>query len=240
MRILNLGSRVVNTYLLELKQGYLLIDTGYKEAFTNFIRKLSKHGIALAEIKYILLTHAHDDHAGFLNELLSCTDAKVILHEDAAAGLRRGQNCFDGGCTSKLALWFCKLMELFGKGEHRFPPVNAIFEERYIVLNDESRLLLNQELSGQIIDTPGHTSCSISLLMENGLLFCGDAAMNGFPSTDRTTIWAENIDQFCASWEVITSLHPTKIYPSHGKPFPVSDLERYLPKVKGKTLLPFK
>ena len=240
MRILNLGSRIVNTYLLEMEQGWLLIDTGYPEEFKGFIQKLKKHGIVPNQIKYILLTHAHDDHAGFLNELLGCSGAKVILHEKAVDGLRRGQNCFDGGCTSKLALWFCKLMKLLGKGEHLFPPVDMLYEERYIVLNSVTKPMLEEELSGHIIYTPGHTCCSISLLIENGLLFCGDAAMNGFPSTHRTTIWAEDLETFYSSWEEINSLRPTQIYPGHGKPFAVSDLERYLLKAKCKTLLPLK
>ncbi len=43
-------------------------------------KRANKQGIAFSEIKYIFLTHAHDDHAGFLNELLSkYPELKVII-----------------------------------------------------------------------------------------------------------------------------------------------------------------
>ena len=44
-------------------------------------------------------TLAHDDHAGFLNEVLAATGADVILHPGAVEGLKRGQNSFEGGCS---------------------------------------------------------------------------------------------------------------------------------------------
>lgn len=238
MRIINLGSRIVNTYLIELKHGWLLIDTGYPEGFRSFMRKLRKHKIDPNDIKFVFLTHAHDDHAGFLNELLGCCDAKVIVSEQAVEGLRRGQNCFDGGCTTRLSLCFCRLMKLFGKGKHNFPPVANIYEHRYI--SNIAGCVLNEDLPGQIIETPGHTNCSISLLLDNGLLFCGDAAMNGFPSTYRMTIWAEDIDAYTSSWKKIIQLQPIMIYPGHGNPFPVSDMKRYLPKIQHAKLLPLK
>lgn len=241
MQIINLGSRVVNTYLIELKQGLLLIDTGYPEGFKRFKHKLQKNGIGPGELRYILLTHAHDDHAGFLNALLGWCEAKVILHTHAAEGLRRGQNSFDGGCTGRLAQAFCKLLAVCGKAEHRFQPVDAMHEDRYIfwdAVAGTAGETLERELGGRIIVTPGHTACSLSLLLDTGEFFCGDAAMNGFPSIHRTTIWAEDLDAYATSWEKIISLRPGRIYPGHGAPFPVTDLERFLPRLKSKTLRP--
>ena len=43
----------------------------------------------------------------------------------------------------------------------------------------------------EILETPGHTADHISLLVGDKL-FCGDAAMNSFPSRRRTIIWIEN------------------------------------------------
>ena len=61
----------MNTYLYRVPADYILIDTVYKHSLKNVERKLSKQGIPLTEIRYIFLTHTHDDHAGCLNELLS-------------------------------------------------------------------------------------------------------------------------------------------------------------------------
>lgn len=238
MEMVNIGTRIINNYLIKLDKGYMLIDTGYHEQFANFKKRLRKHNINLSDISYVFLTHAHDDHAGFLNEILDNSDAKVILHPMAVERLRKGQNSFDGGCSNFLALTFCKILKLLGKGEHRYPPVDR--PERYIVLDESSKPGLEVLLAGTIINLPGHTIDSIGLLLKDGSLFCGDAAMNGFPSSNKITIWIENLQDFKKSWEIMIKLNPTKIYPAHGKPFLKEDLEKNIDMLDRRKLYPLK
>ena len=101
-RIINAGNRVINTYLLELEDGWMLVDTDYPKGYEAFVRRIKKHNISPEDIRWIFLTHAHDDHAGFLNELLGQCNALVLLHERAMEGLRRGQNNFN---TGVLPVW---------------------------------------------------------------------------------------------------------------------------------------
>lgn len=236
MEIVNVGNRVSNNYIIKLHKGYLLIDTGYPEQYRSLKKRLKEHNIHLGDISYILLTHAHDDHAGFLNELLDNSDAKVILHPLAVDRLRKGQNSFDGGCTSYLALTFCRIIKLLGKGEHRFPAVDR--PERYIFLDDAILPTIEVQLSGTIMNLPGHTIDSIGLLLKDGSLFCGDAAMNDFPSLNRITIWIEDLKDYKKSWEVMLNLNPSKIYPSHGKAFLKEDLEKNIHKIDRINLYP--
>lgn len=240
MEIINLGNRIMNTYLIKTEYCCLLIDTGYAEQFSGFYNKLASRNIGLNKIDYVFLTHAHDDHAGFLNDVLQHTNAKVIMHYKAVEGLRRGQNSFDGGCSGKLALLFCKIMGLLGKGEHRFPQIKKCFEERCILIDCNNKNDIESKIHGKIIETPGHTSCSISLLMDDGSLFCGDAAMNGFPSIQRITIWINNLREFYKSWELMIYTNPRMIYPAHGAPFPISDLRKFLSKVEARKLYSLK
>ena len=128
--IYNLGNRAVNNYLISSGVGYILIDTGYDGGFKRFMKKLKKNSVGPEEIRYVFLTHAHDDHAGFLNEVLAETDAAVIAHQKALEGLKRGQNSFEGGCSSHLAYIFCKILALFGHGEHRYPPIKEDYLDR--------------------------------------------------------------------------------------------------------------
>jgi len=230
----------MNTYLIKTEYCCLLIDTGYAEQFSGFYNKLASRNIGLNKIDYVFLTHAHDDHAGFLNDVLQHTNAKVIMHYKAVEGLRRGQNSFDGGCSGKLALLFCKIMGLLGKGEHRFPQIKKCFEERCILIDCNNKKDIESKIHGKIIETPGHTSCSISLLMDDGSLFCGDVAMNGFPSIQRITIWINNLREFYKSWELMIDTNPRMIYPAHGAPFPISDLAKFLSKVEARKLYSLK
>lgn len=239
--VLNLGNRIVNCWAYRTESGYVIIDTGYENSYKTFKKKLKAYNIETNEIKYCFLTHAHDDHAGFINRLLSDNqNAKIVMSGKGIDTLRKGQNSFVGGCTSKSALAFCNVMRLFGKGQHKFPPIKTEYENRLIIISEENQAWLEQKLNGKIVETPGHTSDSISLLLNNGCLFCGDAAMNGFPSKHNITIWAEDSAAFLQSWQKIIALRPAEVFPGHGKPFDVKCLGRNVKYVKNMKLYALK
>ncbi len=227
MKIYNAGNLIMNTYVYSISAGYVMIDTGYEHSFNSVRKRLKRRGVDFNEIKYVFLTHAHDDHAGFLNELLTkFPDIKVITNEKALPALLRGQNSFVGGCSSLLAWVFCKMMSLVGKGKHLFPPIERNFLNRFILVSPQNIAEIENELHGKILLTPGHTADSMSLKTGN-IIFCGDAAMNGFPSQRRITIWIEDKNAFRDSWDTLTAESSTLIYPAHGRPFKDGDLEKY-------------
>lgn len=69
------------------------------------------------------------------------------------------------------------------------------------------------------------------ILVVGNYMFCGDAAMNGFPSIKRLTIWIENVEQFKQSGNVLVNEVAEMIYPAHGKPFDKNDIRKYIGKV---------
>ena len=80
MNIIIAGNIVMNTYVYPWEDGYIMVDTGYEHSLKNVERKLNRKDIKLSDIKYVFLTHVHDDHTGFLNELLGKNkDIKVIM-----------------------------------------------------------------------------------------------------------------------------------------------------------------
>ena len=50
MTILNLGTRVANTYLISSEAGWILIDTGYDGGFQHFKKMLEKNRIQPKEM----------------------------------------------------------------------------------------------------------------------------------------------------------------------------------------------
>lgn len=235
--IINLGNRIVNNYLITGEGGHILIDTGYQNGFRRFQKKLKKAGIDPKDIKILFLTHAHDDHAGFLNDVLAMTDANVVLHPKAIEGLRRGQNSFEGGCSSRLAYFFCLVLAMLGKGAHRYPALREEYMNRLVTIDSDA--LHAMDLPFQVIETPGHTTDHIALL-KDGILFCGDAAMNNFPSIHRVIIWIENLQQYIHSWETIININPVMLYPAHGKPFQTTDLKKYFQSLNQIRLYPLR
>ena len=237
MTLVNLGNRIVNNYLISSDAGLILIDTGYAGCFPRFMRMLKKHHVRAEEIKYIFLTHAHDDHAGFLNDVLAATDAAVILHPKAVEGLKRGENSFEGGCSSRLAWLSCQILALLGHGDHRYPAIRGEYLDRLIPIDSGRFRALR--FPYEVLETPGHTADHISLLADD-ILFCGDAAMNGIPSVRRTTIWIESPQQYRQSWKTIIEKEPNMVYPAHGKPFKTADLRKYLKTLDVIKLYPLK
>ena len=235
MDIINAGSLIMNPYVYPSTNGYIMIDTGYAHSLRSVESRLNQNGIELSDIKYVFLTHAHDDHAGFLNELLGKNpDLKVIMSNKSMPTLKRGQNSFDGGCSTVLAWIFCKLMGLVGKAEHRFPAVEEQYHDRFIELTETNKEVVEDILQGKILFTPGHTADSISLRVGQ-IIFCGDAAMNDLPSIRRLTIWIEDTAKFYKSWDVLLAEKADAIYPAHGRPFSPSDLamyQKHIPKLR--------
>ena len=86
-----------------------------------------------------------------------------------------------------------------------------------------SRIALEGLLRGRILFTPGHTGDSISLQVGN-VVFCGDAAMEGYPSSHHVTIWVENVAQFGRSWDTLCEGGAETVYPAHGRPFDMGEL----------------
>jgi glyoxylase-like metal-dependent hydrolase (beta-lactamase superfamily II) len=234
IRVHNIGGYVVKNYLLETQSGIIAIDTGYAGGFPKFKARFEKKW-PLSELKYIFLTHHHDDHSGFLNELLETSDAKVILHSSAIQYLKNGRNNEPPG-----AGYSSLPASLFGrmKKDFCFPPV-VISESRVIMVGSEDEQIFERlGLPIKILMLPGHTDDSIGLyLTDSGSMLCGDAAMNAIISVARHTIWIEDTAAFARSWDKMLSYSPKMIYPSHGNPFNPKDLMKYRNFMEGRKLI---
>lgn len=202
-----------NCFLLKCKEGYLLIDTGYPNKYKQFIKKLKKLEIDISEIKYILLTHHHYDHAGLACILLKDTRAKLIVHQKAIPLLKKGitEKGKEFNLTIKLIFWVLSLFNDF-----TYPPV-IIREEDYIIKDDDFDLLKEIGIDGVILYTPGHSKDSISVLLSDGKAFVGDAAMD-FITTPYPII-IDDINEVYNSWDKLIEYGAKTIYPAHGNPF---------------------
>ena len=104
MRIINAGDRVMNTWIYEIPEGYVMVDTGYPGKLESVGKRMKRHGIQWSDIRCLFLTHAHDDHAGFLNELMEkCPHIQVIANPDSLPVLRKGRNPFMAASPGKIA-----------------------------------------------------------------------------------------------------------------------------------------
>ena len=50
MRIINAGDRVMNTWIYEIPDGYVMIDTGYPGKLKSVEKRMKRHGIRWSDI----------------------------------------------------------------------------------------------------------------------------------------------------------------------------------------------
>lgn len=79
-----------NVYLLRGPEGFVMVDAGCGEEPELLERQQRWDGVRPEDVKAILLTHAHSDHAGGLRFWKERCGARVCVPEAAAAYIERG------------------------------------------------------------------------------------------------------------------------------------------------------
>jgi glyoxylase-like metal-dependent hydrolase (beta-lactamase superfamily II) len=187
MNIINVGYDSTNYYLLECKGGKLLIDCGWPGTLPKFMAELKRKGISINEIKYLLVTHFHPDHAGITQDLKKL-GIKLILPESQVDSIPHFAEYFIG---KKL-------------------PYAEITQHDNLILKfeDSRKFLAGLGIHGEIISTPGHSDDSVTLILDDGFAFTGDLHPLFMVSEE------DRITQ--QSWDKIYQHKITKIYPAHG------------------------
>lgn len=217
-----------NTFLLRVSDEYILIDVGTSKKTKKFLRILDDYNISPDKIKYIVITHAHFDHAGCLAEIQKITGAQVIAHKNAVDLLKQGKNAFVG---IKIKRFNSLIRRKLDKAQVYHPVTPDI-------IVDDTYTFEEYGTDIRVIHTPGHTLCSISAIDKNGNVFVGDSAM-GFPirTVPRLPIIAADFNLLIPSWKKIIEEGAKKVYPAHGKPFKIDKIRKKVERKKWKFLV---
>ncbi|WP_114749031.1 MBL fold metallo-hydrolase [Pleomorphovibrio marinus] len=83
MKLLDLefleAKQVIGSYLIPGEDGNILVETGPETTWTHMVQALKEEGIGLKDIKHVLLTHIHFDHAGAAWKFAEA-GAKIYVH----------------------------------------------------------------------------------------------------------------------------------------------------------------
>ena len=85
------GTCGITALLVTSRKGHVLIDAGTAEAAPLVVANITALGFKLRDIKWIVNSHEHVDHAGGLAAMKRLTKAKVAARQPAVAMLRRGE-----------------------------------------------------------------------------------------------------------------------------------------------------
>ncbi len=84
------GASDLTSYLITTPQGHILIDGGLPETAPQIERNVTALGFKLQDVKYLVNSHAHYDHAGGLAELKRMTGARMIASQADKTALETG------------------------------------------------------------------------------------------------------------------------------------------------------
>jgi glyoxylase-like metal-dependent hydrolase (beta-lactamase superfamily II) len=199
----------VNVFVIN-HDGLTLVGTGNAGSAEKIFSAIKNGGMDPFDIKQIILTHAHPNHAGSAAEIKRMLRVPVMAHREDAAIMQYGvavrkEICLTPGLRNLL------IYEMFIKRSRiNIEPVHTD-----VFLSDNDLLPL---LGGiRVIHTPGHSKGHISLLAEKEqVLLAGDLLSNNL-GLGLSVIY-ENMAEGISSVLRVTDLDFEKIAFGHGGP----------------------
>jgi glyoxylase-like metal-dependent hydrolase (beta-lactamase superfamily II) len=168
------GVRGAQAYFYRNARDSAVIDPGYTGSYRAVLRFLEENEQDPRSLEWVILTHHHVDHAGTALALCQSTGARLAIHRDDAAYLKKRRP------RERLTLW--GLFDCLPERLERFVMSCADCELR--LLEDA------QTIAGmRVIHAPGHTPGSICLWSaDESTLFTGDVLNNerGLRTPPRT------------------------------------------------------
>lgn len=214
------GVAGVTSFLITTPAGHILLDGGFAETVPHIQESIAQLGFKLQDVKVLLNSHAHFDHAGGLARLKELSGAKLMIMKGDA-------ELINGG----------------GKGDFYWgdkPTFKPAKVDR--VLHDRETIELGGiRMTARL--TPGHTKGNTTWLMkvrEDGreldVVFVGSMSVPGYKLLD-TPLYPNMVADYASSFALLKSLKCDLFLAPHGQFF---DLDKKMQQLeKGGKPNPF-
>lgn len=209
-------------YLIK-EEDVILIDGGWPNRGKEFLKKMRQLSIQPEDISIILLTHGHWDHIGSLHEIKALSGCQVAINHREKDWVEQALKPI----PPVTSVWG-KVWDVILRPYARITSFPGTSVD--VVLEDAEFSMESYGIHGKVLYTPGHSSGSMSLLLDTGDAFVGDSAMNGLPMRigPGMPLFAEDPQLLKKSWRLLLDNGAKRIYPAHGKPFEAEALGRLL------------
>ena len=98
------GDRLVCVHLIRTDEGLILLDAGYPCTKHLLLESIFRLGFDPADVRWIILTHAHSDHFGAANEFRNLYGTKVALSAVDTASMQEKPFRAIGSASSSLMM----------------------------------------------------------------------------------------------------------------------------------------
>lgn len=133
------GPANLSSVLIHSKDGAILLDGGLPQSAPQIMANIRKLGFRVEDVRIIVNSHAHYDHAGGLAELQQASGARVYASEASRHAFERGLPMADDPQAA------------FGDAHNSFPAVKKV----YTVKDGETLRVGSLAITAHY--TPGHT-----------------------------------------------------------------------------------
>jgi glyoxylase-like metal-dependent hydrolase (beta-lactamase superfamily II) len=151
--------RAIGSYLLETDDGPALFDCGPSSTLSQLKERLREHGVELAEVRHLLLSHIHLDHAGAAGVIAREHPAIVVHVSEIGA-----PHLVD---TTRLE---ASARRLYGDA------FDTLWGELAPVPQQNVRVVGTNVLGLECFASPGHASHHVVFVDAEGTAYSGDAA----------------------------------------------------------------
>lgn len=217
----------VAAFLVRTAGGPVLVETGPESLFGNLRAAVEAEGFALEEIRHVLVTHIHLDHAGSAWRL-AAHGAKVFVHP---AGVRH---------LSEPSRLMASAARIYGDAMERlWGRMESIPADQVVAMEDGATLKVGGATL-EAVHTPGHAIHHITWRLGDGL-FTGDVGgirigagpvIPPLPPPDiEVETWQASIDKMRATGA--TTVYPTHFGVMHDAAAHFDSLEGHLHGLSG-------
>lgn len=210
------------SYLIEAKDGYLLIDSGWNSTNSLYTleKQLSEIKVDMSDISLILVTHLHPDHYGLADTIRSKSNSKIIMHRKTNKLLKKFETLNDyfsqmiewlkvnGTPVVDLEDWLKDSMPIMQVFE---PPIPDIFVE-------DREILDLGNFHFEVIWTPGHSIDHICLYEPDKKFFIsGDHLLPTITPNVSLQIkdFGNPLKDYLESLNKISTLKVENVLPAH-------------------------
>jgi metallo-beta-lactamase class B len=193
------GASDVTSFLIATPEGHILLDSGFKETVPQILQNIPKLGFKVEDVKILLNSHAHQDHAGGLALLKQLTGARLIVSRGDQPLLARGG-----------------LRDPNFGDTMRFDPVRA---DRLI--DDGATVKLGGATVTALL-TPGHTPGCTTWTMKvpaegksYNVLFACSASSPGYQLVGNRA-YPNIVEDYQRTFRILESLQPDVFLAAHG------------------------
>ena len=197
-------SHAIGAFIVSTSAGPVLIETGPYSTFNALKKSVEETGFKLEDIKHVLLTHIHFDHAGAAWAIAEM-GAKIYVHPAGYPHLAKPGKLYE----SAKMIYGDEMDSLWGA-------MNDISEDQLVSVNHEEKVIVGDH-EFTALHTPGHAKHHIAWQLDQ-TIFTGDVAgvkIESGPVVPPCPPPDINLEDWFESIDIILKKDPASIHLTH-------------------------